>query len=99
MIGLDENDSKFDNPYDAGSSSHQQLAGSAVHRDGAAQPPPFGATRTGGSTSLQFFQEDADWIQDGGEQPPEFTPYEAEHWVNADGDIVSHDPHLNEDGK
>ena len=98
MIGLDDSDSKFDNPYDAGSSSHQPLAGSEVHRDGAEQLPPFGATRAGGSTTLHFLQEDADWIRDGGEQPPEFTPYEAQHWVNADGDVVSHDPHLNEDG-
>jgi hypothetical protein len=100
MIGLDDSDSKFDNPYDAGSSSHRPLAGSEVHQaqDGGEQPPPFGATRAGGSTALHFLQEGADWIQDGGEQPPEFTPYEAQHWVNADGDVVSHDPHLNEDG-
>lgn len=30
--------------------------------------------------------------------PPEFTPYEAEYELTNDGDIVSHDPHLNEDG-
>jgi hypothetical protein len=34
----------------------------------------------------------------GGEEPPEFTPYNAEHWVSKNGDIISHDPHLNEDG-
>lgn len=30
--------------------------------------------------------------------PPEFTLYEAEYELTDDGDIVSHDPHLNEDG-
>lgn len=30
--------------------------------------------------------------------PPDFAPYEAEHFGIANGDIVSHDPHLNTDG-
>ncbi|KAH9171781.1 hypothetical protein EDB89DRAFT_2229679 [Lactarius sanguifluus] len=34
-----------------------------------------------------------------GEDPPEFTPYEAVHWVSKDGEIISHDSHLNEDGE
>lgn len=35
----------------------------------------------------------------GGEDPPpEFTPYEADYEMSDDGDVVSHDPHLNEDG-
>jgi hypothetical protein len=34
----------------------------------------------------------------GGEEPPAFTPYDAEHWVSKNGDIISHDRHLNEDG-
>ena len=34
----------------------------------------------------------------GEEHPPEFMPYETESFTNGDGDIVSHDPHLNEDG-
>ena len=33
----------------------------------------------------------------GEEQPPEFTPYEAESFME-DSNVVSHDPHLNEDG-
>ncbi|KAI0252863.1 hypothetical protein BJV78DRAFT_1124070 [Lactifluus subvellereus] len=35
----------------------------------------------------------------GGEEPPEFTPYDAEHWVTKSGEIISHDRHLNEDGE
>lgn len=39
------------------------------------------------------------FITPGGEEPPpEFTPYEAEYELTDDGDTVSHDPHLNEDG-
>lgn len=34
----------------------------------------------------------------GEDPPPEFTPYKAEYELTDDGDIVSHDPHLNEDG-
>jgi len=32
------------------------------------------------------------------EPPPPFTPYEAEFFESSDGDIISHDHHLNEDG-
>jgi len=45
------------------------------------------------------FDDGADWFPAGGEEPPEFTPYEAEHWVSMSGEIISHDPHLNEDGE
>ncbi|TBU65134.1 hypothetical protein BD310DRAFT_303607 [Dichomitus squalens] len=34
----------------------------------------------------------------GEEQPPHFTPYEAEFFLSG-GEIVSHDPHLNQDGE
>jgi len=34
----------------------------------------------------------------GEEQPPEFVPYESKIFTTGDGHIVSHDPHLNEDG-
>ena len=33
------------------------------------------------------------------EPPPEFAPYHAEHFEVGYQDIVSHDPHLNSDGK
>lgn len=44
------------------------------------------------------FDDAVDTFPAGGEDPPEFTPYEAEYLVSGNGDIVSHDPHLNEDG-
>ena len=41
---------------------------------------------------------DDDYSAPGGEPPPDFSPYEAEHFYSSSGNIVSHDPHLNEDG-
>ncbi|KAH9944339.1 uncharacterized protein BXZ73DRAFT_87259 [Epithele typhae] len=39
------------------------------------------------------------YIPPGGEEPPpEFTPYEAEYFISGK-EIVTHDPHLNEDGE
>ncbi|KAJ8521055.1 hypothetical protein ONZ45_g2194 [Pleurotus djamor] len=38
-------------------------------------------------------------IPGGEEPPPAFTPYEAEFFETSDGNIVSHDPHLNYDGE
>ena len=38
------------------------------------------------------------FVPPGGEEPPPFTPYEAEFFVSGDS-IISHDRHLNEDGK
>lgn len=31
--------------------------------------------------------------------PPPFTPYQPEFYYNSHGDLISHDHHLNEDGK
>jgi hypothetical protein len=45
-----------------------------------------------------IFDEVTDAFPEGGEEPPEFTPYQAEHWVSRSGEIISHDRHLNEDG-
>ena len=58
-------------------------------------PPPF--YESGGDVVL-VFDEVADAFPEGGEEPPEFTPYMAEHWVSRSGEIISHDRHLNEDG-
>lgn len=39
------------------------------------------------------------FVPPGGEAPPpDFTPYVAEYFEASDGSIISHDPHLNEDG-
>ena len=41
---------------------------------------------------------DAAVVAPGGEDPPPFTPYEASYFTSGNGNVVSHDPHLNEDG-
>ena len=79
---------KFDNPYTSLPSNPPAPYGTTQ-----APPPPF--------------QEASSSLMDGGEvvyphhgeeHPPEFTPYEAESFMTGDGHVVSHDPHLNEDG-
>ncbi|KAG8805564.1 hypothetical protein FRC19_007810 [Serendipita sp. 401] len=111
MIGVDKGDSKFDNPYQYGSTSTpsttqpQPQAGSSSaqgqRNDELPPPPPFDSQRrNGGSVIIEsiYEPEEEEWVPFGGEQPPEFTPYRAQHWVTGDGDVVSHDSHLNEDG-
>lgn len=62
----------------------------------AAPPPTF--EESAGHILIDFDQTDA-VIPGGGEDPPPaFTPYTAEFFVSNDGAIITHDPHLNEDG-
>ena len=79
--------SKLDNPYTSLTSNPP-----VPHTVTQAPPPPFqeaGSSLMGG---------DVDYPHYGEEHPPEFMPYEAESFTTGDGHIVSHDPHLNEDG-
>ena len=58
-------------------------------------PPPFEATQPSAYSDL----DSNVYAPPGGEDPPpEFVPYEAEYFRTDDGNVVSHDPHLNEDG-
>jgi hypothetical protein len=59
-------------------------------------PPPY-FHESGGDVVVELDQV-PDTFPEGGEEPPQFTPYEAEHWESRGGEIISHDPHLNEDG-
>ena len=65
------------------------------------QPPTF-ADHAGMSEDAPKYTErpiELVYIPPGGEEPPpEFTPYEAEYFIS-NKEIVSHDPHLNEDGR
>ena len=59
-------------------------------------PPPF----LDDTNVLNYKEEPIElaYIPPGGEQPPpKFTPYKAEFFISG-REIVSHDPHLNEDG-
>jgi hypothetical protein len=64
---------------------------------GPSELPPPSFHESGGDVVV-VFDEAPDAFPEGGEEPPQFTPYEAEHWVSRSGEIISHDPHLNEDG-
>ncbi|KIJ68481.1 hypothetical protein HYDPIDRAFT_81594 [Hydnomerulius pinastri MD-312] len=43
--------------------------------------------------------QDETYAIPGGEEPPAFTPYDASYFASKTGDVISHDPHLNEDGE
>ncbi|KAI0068219.1 hypothetical protein BV25DRAFT_1818605 [Artomyces pyxidatus] len=64
-----------------------------------ALPAPPSFEESAGHVLIDFDQAGA-LVPTGGElPPPEFTPYDAEYWVSKDKSIISHDPHLNEDGE
>jgi len=70
-------------------------------KSGDGVSPPAISERSSGGIALNAELDGNDiYVPSGGEAspPPEFTPYEAEFFVEDDGDIVSHDQHLNEDG-
>lgn len=78
--------------------SQQPLSRSSyISEAGPSEVPPPTFEESVGHLVVDFdrFPEP---FHDGGEEPPEFTPYEAENWVSKDGAIISHDHHLNEDG-
>jgi len=88
----------------------EPLIGSSSHVLPEEAPPPSFqesiAAGAGPSSVLQspysYFDgnlADSDvYVPQGGEEPPPFTPYQAEFFVSGDS-IVSHDRHLNEDGE
>jgi len=84
---------------DISSDSEQPLL--RAYNSGEAGPstvPPPSFEESAGHLVVTF-NDAVDVFPAGGEEPPNFTPYEAEHWVSKKGEIISHDPHLNEDGE
>lgn len=65
-----------------------------------AQPPPsFEQSTSDAVIRGGNFPDNDVFVPPGGElPPPAFTPYEATYYETSDGTVVSHDPHLNEDG-
>lgn len=59
-------------------------------------PPSFKETAGDGSAA---FDDAGDSVSAGGGEPPDYKPYDAEHWISSSGETISHDPHLNEDGE
>lgn len=62
-----------------------------VRPDALSSPPTFQDSAADPLLSESF-------APPGGEAPPTFTPYDASYFTSSDGSIISHDPHLNEDG-
>ncbi|KAI9507251.1 hypothetical protein F5148DRAFT_139897 [Russula earlei] len=82
-----------------GSPPGQPLLGASDGGEaGSSAPPPPSFEESAGHRVVSF-DDGVDMFPAGGEEPPNFTPYEAEHWVSKNGEIVSHDHHLNEDGE
>lgn len=63
------------------------------------QPPPsFEDAARAPHVAIQLLEPETEtYAPQGGEEPPPFTPYEAEYSTSGDT-IISHDKHLNEDG-
>lgn len=59
-------------------------------------PPPF--EQSAGDPVVLDFSQHETYTAPGGEDPPEFAPYDASYFISGAGDVISHDPHLNEDG-
>ncbi|KAG2154818.1 hypothetical protein DEU56DRAFT_770605 [Suillus clintonianus] len=64
------------------------------------QPPPTFEESVADHV-LHFSEDDIlnSTQQQGGEDPPDFSPYNAQFFTSHSGDIISHDPHLNDDGE
>ena len=61
--------------------------------------PTFEEANEAASLIRHDFADSDVFVPPGGEEPPpDFTPYEAEFFETSDGNVISHDPHLNEDG-
>ncbi|KAH9028579.1 hypothetical protein EDB85DRAFT_1892443 [Lactarius pseudohatsudake] len=76
--------------------SQQPLSRNSEAGPSEAPPPSFEESVGHLVIDIDKFPEP---FPEGGEDPPEFTPYEAEHWMSKNGEIISHDSHLNEDGE
>lgn len=85
------NDQLFNTPFGPGPS------GSTTIPD--VPPPSFEESVADRPINPELAHTDI-FVPTGGEEPPpDFTPYDADYFVSGSGSIVSHDPHLNEDGE
>ena len=75
---------------------------SSSHADVLSPPPPFSHTPTDSEFPDPFFDlPQGDLVRvdyEAMEPPPDFAHYDADHFEVRNGDVVSHDPHLNTDG-
>ncbi|KAI0076075.1 hypothetical protein K474DRAFT_1698656 [Panus rudis PR-1116 ss-1] len=112
-LRYNDNDNNNDHALDHRLLASEPGPSSLPHIDG--NPPPFASSSLSSSAPPPNFEQSAQdkaisfpelentnyYVPQGGEvvPPPEFTPYEAEYFVESDGNVVSHDQHLNEDGE
>ena len=71
-----------------------QWAGDSATAPDTAAPPAFDDIARHITVNFNAGNEPVPW---GAEQPPPFTPYVAKYRESSD-QIISHDPHLNDDG-
>lgn len=65
---------------------------------GSPPPPAFTSAPVHGQRVVEFADNNI-FVPPGGEgAPPDFAPYVADYFEAEEGSVVSHDPHLNEDG-
>ncbi|KAG0708832.1 hypothetical protein DFH29DRAFT_842510 [Suillus ampliporus] len=88
IIDVDPVKSKQDTVFD----DDPSRASSSVQ-----QPPPT-FEESAGDHVLHFSQDDP-FAPVGGDEPPAFAPYDAHFFTSHSGNIISHDPHLNNDGE
>lgn len=91
LINTEELDKNKQNIVPDSNNPYATSSASAFH-----QPPPT-FDESVGDHVLQFSQDDT-CTPVGGEEPPPFVPYDAQFFTAHSGDIISHDPHLNDDG-
>ncbi|KAF8846352.1 hypothetical protein BDN67DRAFT_961073 [Paxillus ammoniavirescens] len=72
----------------------QEEASGSLNFSSNSAPPAFEE-----SSRDRVLLQDETYAPPGGEEPPAFTPYNASYFTSGVGDVISHDPHLNEDGE
>jgi hypothetical protein len=96
---IDDRDKKAPPPDEDDNDAGLGAAGPS-NPQSASPPPAFTSTPPPNSNVHADFADSNYFVPPGGEgPPPEFAPYVAEYFEAGDGSIVSHDRHLNEDGK
>ena len=88
-------DSWPDKPLEA--HEHEPLIASTSNT-GVIPPPPFTYNFSASLVDDLPPTSGLDALLDDLEPPPEFSPYHAECFEVGNGDVVSHDSHLNTDG-
>ncbi|KAG1881628.1 hypothetical protein C8R48DRAFT_681714 [Suillus tomentosus] len=63
------------------------------------QPPPTFEESVADHVLHLPQNDDLNFEQEGGAEPPAFAPYDAQFFTSRSGDIISHDAHLNDDGE